>query len=176
MESKRDRELGALEKMFTNLLRGKRSIPSSVPQSAPLEQLPSGAAGRKPEVIVGLHLGTTYSSCAYVDKFKPSAIFTDHNWPGELLERDATPTAIYYRREVGKANGDLCLSSWGYMAWTEFQKDLAKDRLLRKQAATKANVLSSRDMPVVGFYVTPLRHQLSTSVAGLHLHQIFPRA
>jgi len=171
MESKRDRELGALEKMFTNLLRGKRSIPSSVPQSPPLQQLPSGAAGRKPEVIepkviVGLHLGTTYSSFAYAHKFTPSPIFTCHDWPGVESKRDATPTAIYYKPEVGKANGDLCFSSWGYMAWTEFEKDLPAMRNLREQAATNANVLSSRDMPVVGFYVTPLRHHLSSSDAG----------
>ncbi|CAK9197202.1 unnamed protein product [Sphagnum jensenii] len=170
MESKRDRELGALEKMFTNLLRGKWSIPSSVPQSAPLEQLPSGAAGRKPEVIearviVGLHLGTTYSSFAYAHKFTPSPIFTCDDWPGEELKRDATPTAIYYKPEVGKANGDLCFNSWGYMAGTEFEKDLAEMRILQEQAPTSVN-LSSRDMPVVGFYVTPLRHHLSRSDAG----------
>ncbi|CAM6014027.1 unnamed protein product [Sphagnum balticum] len=49
MESKRDRELGALERKFTNFLRGKRSIPSSVPESVLLQQLPSGASGKKPE-------------------------------------------------------------------------------------------------------------------------------
>ncbi len=49
MESKRDRELGALERKLTNFLRGNRSIPSSVPQSALLQQLPSGASGKKPE-------------------------------------------------------------------------------------------------------------------------------
>jgi hypothetical protein len=172
MESKRNRELGALQKKFTNFLRGKRSIPSSVPQSAPPQQLPSGAAGRKPEVIeprvlVGLHLGTTDSSFAYAHEFKPSPIFTfDDYWPGEKLKGDATPTALYYKPEVGKANGDLCFSSWGYMAWTELQKDVAATRNPQAQAAINANVLSSRDMPVVGFYVTPLRHHLSTSDAG----------
>jgi hypothetical protein len=35
MESKRDRELGVLERKFTNVLRGKRSVPSSVPISTP---------------------------------------------------------------------------------------------------------------------------------------------
>ncbi len=97
----------------------------------------------------------------------PSPIVTfDDYWPGEYWKRDATPTAIYYKPEVGKANGDLCFSSWGCMACKEFQKDLAAMRNLPKQAATNANVLSSRDMPVVGFYVTPLRHHLSTSDAG----------
>ncbi|CAK9860840.1 unnamed protein product [Sphagnum jensenii] len=171
MESNRDRELGALERMFTNLLRRKRSIPSSVPQSPPLQQLPSGAARRKPEVIeprviVGLHLGNTYSSFAYARKFTSSHNFTCHDWPGDDWKRGATPTAIYYKPEVGKANGDLCFSSWGYMAWTEFEKDLPEMRNLREQAATNANVLSSRNMPVVGFYVTPLRHHLSSSDAG----------
>jgi hypothetical protein len=52
------------------------------------------------------------------------------------------------------------------MAWTEFEKDLAEMRNLREEAATNMNVLSSCDMPVVGFYVTPLRHHLSTSDAG----------
>ncbi len=150
MESKRDRALGALE---------------------PLQQLPSGAAGRNPEVVeprvlAGLHLGTTYSSYACAHPFKPSPIVTCYGWPGQDLERDATPTAIYYKPEVGKPNGDLCFSSWGYMAWTEFQKDLATMRKLREKAATNANVLSSRDMPVVGFYVTPFRHHLSTSDVG----------
>ncbi|CAK9197145.1 unnamed protein product [Sphagnum troendelagicum] len=182
MESKRDRELGALEKMFTNLLRGKRSIPSSVPQSAPLQQLPSGAAGRKPEVIeptvlVGLHLGTTYSSFAYAHKSNPestpSPIFTCHDWPGVKSKRDATPTAIYYKPQVGKANGDLCFRSWGYMAWTEFEKDLPAMLNLREQAATNeneaatnGNVLSSGKIPVVGSYVTPLRQHVSGSDAG----------
>ncbi|CAM6014030.1 unnamed protein product [Sphagnum balticum] len=153
-------------------LRRKKSFPSSVPQSASLYQLRRGAARRKPEVIeprvlVGLHLGTTHSSYAYAHPFKPSPIVTCYDyWPGEDLKRDATPTAIYYKPEVGKANGDLCFSSWGYMAWTEFQDDLAAMRNLPEQAATNANVLSSRDMPVVGFYVTPLRHQLSSSDAG----------
>ncbi len=153
-------------------LRGKKSFPSSVPQSPPLQQLRRGATRRKPEVIgprvlVGLHLGTTHSSYAYAHEFNPSPIVTCYDyWPGEDLKRDATPTAIYYKPEVGTANGDLCFSSWGYMAWTEFQKDLAAMRNLREQAATNANVLSSRDMPVVGFYVTPLRHQLSSSDAG----------
>jgi len=155
MESKRDRELGALDKKFTNFLRGKRSIPSSVPQSAPLQHRPSGAAGRKseviePKVLVGLHLGTSYSSYAYAHEFKPSPIVTfDDYWPGEYWKRDATPTAIYYKPEVGKANVDLCFSSWGCMACKEFQKHLAAMRNLPKQAATNANVLSSRDMPVV---------------------------
>jgi hypothetical protein len=52
------------------------------------------------------------------------------------------------------------------MAWAEFEQDLAEMRNLQGQAATNSNVLSSRDMPVVGFYVTPLRHQLSSSDAG----------
>ncbi|KAH9548261.1 hypothetical protein CY35_11G078900 [Sphagnum magellanicum] len=172
MESKRDRELGASEKKFPMFLRGKKSFPTSAPQSAPLQQLRRGAARRKPEVIeprvlVGLHLGTTHSSYAYAHGFKPSPIVTCYDyWPGEDLKRDATPTAIYYKPEVGTANGDLCFSSWGYMAWAEFQKDLEAMRNLREQAATNGNVLSSRDMPVVGFYVTPLRHQLSSSDAG----------
>ncbi|CAK9860842.1 unnamed protein product [Sphagnum jensenii] len=147
-----------------------KSIPSSVTQSAALQQLPRGAARRKPEVIkrrvlVGLHLGTTYSSFAYAHKFTPSPIFTCDDWPGVESKSEATPTAIYYKPQVGKANGDLCFSSWGSMAWTEFQKDLGTLRNLREQAATNGNVLSSRDMPVVGFYVTPLRHHLSTSDA-----------
>ncbi|KAH8948049.1 hypothetical protein BDL97_11G076000 [Sphagnum fallax] len=172
MESKRDTELGAPEKKFPVFLRGKKSFPSSVPQSAPLQQLRRGAARRKPEVIgprvlVGLHLGTTHSSYAYAHKFKPSTIVTCYDyWPGEDLKRDATPTAIYYKPEVGKPNGDLCFSSWGYMAWTEFENDLEAMRKLREQAATNANVLSSRDMPVAGYYVTPLRHQLWSSDAG----------
>ncbi|KAH8948065.1 hypothetical protein BDL97_11G076600 [Sphagnum fallax] len=170
MESKRDRELGALEKMFTNLLRGMWSIPSSVPQSAPLQQLPRGAAGRKPEVIeprviVGLHLGTTDSSFAYAHKFKPSPIFTCDDWPGVRSKRDATPTAIYYKPEVGKGNGDLCFNSWGYMAGTEFQKEFAEMRILREQAATNVH-LSSLHMPVGGFYATPSRYHLSSSDAG----------
>jgi hypothetical protein len=172
MESKRDRELGAPEKKFPMFLRGRKSFPSSVPQSAPLQQLRRGAARSKPEVIeprvlVGLHLGTTHSSYAYAQECKPSPIVTCYDyWPGEDFKCDATPTAIYYKPEVGKANGDLCFSSWGYMAWTEFQQDLAAIRNLREQAATNGNVLSSRDMPVVGFYVTPLRHRLSTSDAA----------
>jgi len=120
----------------------------------------------EPRILVGLHLGTTYSSFAYADKFKPSPIFTCYDWPGEELKRDATPTAIYYKPEVGKANDDLCFSSWGYMASTEFEKDLEAMRNLREQAATDVNVLSSRDMPVVGSYVTPLRYPLSGSNAG----------
>jgi hypothetical protein len=170
MESKKNRQPRAFVKKIANCFQGQRSIPSSVPQSPPLQQLPSGAAGRKPEVIdprvlVGLHLGTTHSSYAYAYEFKPSRIFTCDDWPGEELKRDATPTAIYYKPEVGKANGDLCFSSWGYMAGTEFEKDLAEMRILREQAATNVN-LSSRDMPVVGFYVTPLRHHLSSSDGG----------
>ncbi len=51
MESKRDRELGAFQRKFTNFLRGRRSVPSSVPQSAPLQELPSGASGKKPECL-----------------------------------------------------------------------------------------------------------------------------
>jgi hypothetical protein len=120
----------------------------------------------EPRILVGLHLGTTYSSFAYAHEFKPSPIFTCYDWPGEELKRDGTPTAIYYKPEVGKANDDLCFSSWGYMASTEFEKDLEAMRNLREQAATDVNVLSSRDMPVVGFYVTPLRHHLSGSNAG----------
>jgi hypothetical protein len=120
-----------------------------------------------PTVLVGLHLGTAYSSFAYAHKFNPESVRTNYDSPGEgSLSRDATLTAIYYKPEVGKANGDFCPSSWGYMAWKEFQNDLAAMRNLREQAATNANVLSSRDMPVVGFYVTPLRHHRSTSDAG----------
>jgi hypothetical protein len=157
MEFQRDIELGAAEKDIPTFLRGKKSFPSSVPQSANIE----------PRVLVGLHLGTNHSSYAYAHEFKPSPIVTCYDyWPGEDLKRDATPTAIYYKPEVGKRNGHLWFSSWGYMAWTEFQKDLAAMRNLREQAATHANVLSSRDMPVVGFYVTPLRHHLSTSDEG----------
>jgi hypothetical protein len=94
MESKRDREQGALERKFTNFLRGKRSIPSS----ALLQQLPSGASGKKPEVveprvIVGLHLATTYSSFAYAHKSNPESIRTNYHWPGDEFNRDATPTA-----------------------------------------------------------------------------------
>ncbi|CAM6014028.1 unnamed protein product [Sphagnum balticum] len=60
------------------------------------------------------------------------------------------------------------------MASTEFEKDLEAMRNLREQAATNANVLSSRDMPVVGFYVTPLRHHLSGSNAGPSSASDFP--
>jgi hypothetical protein len=114
----------------------------------------------EPRVLVGLHLGTTYSSFAYPDKSNPESIGTNYDPPRERVSRDATLTAIYYKPEVGSANVDLCFRSWGYMAWTEFEKDLAEMRNLREQAATNVTVLSSRDMPVVGFYVTPLRHHL----------------
>jgi hypothetical protein len=112
MQSKRDRELGASEKKFPMFWRGKKSVPSS----APLQQLPGGAAGRKPEVIeprviVGLHLGTTYSSFSYAHKFRPSPTFTCYDWPGRESKGDAIPTAIYYKPEVGKPNGDLCFNS-----------------------------------------------------------------
>jgi hypothetical protein len=120
----------------------------------------------EPRVLVGLHLGTTHSSFAYAHEVIPSPIFTCYDWLGEEWKRDAIPTAIYYKPDVGKANGDLCFSSWGYMASTEFEKDLEAMRNLREQAATDVNVLSSRDMPVVGSYVTPLRHHLSRSNAG----------
>ncbi|CAK9860836.1 unnamed protein product [Sphagnum jensenii] len=156
MESKRDRELDAPEEEFQTFLRGNKSFPSSVPQSTKIVR----------RLLVGLHLGTTHSSYAYEDVFNRSGIVTCSDyWPGEVLKRNTTPTAIYYKPEVGQANGDLWFSSWGYMVWTEFQKDLAAMRNLREQAATDVNVLSSRDMPVVGFYVTPLRHHLSSSAA-----------
>ncbi|KAH9548265.1 hypothetical protein CY35_11G079000 [Sphagnum magellanicum] len=166
MESKGDRELGPTANKFLMNLFARKSIPSSVPQSAPLQQLPRGAARRKLRVLVGLHLGTTYSSFAYSDQIKGFPIFTCDDWPGGECKRHATPTAIYYKPEVGKANGDLRFSSWGYMAWAEFKKDLAEMRNLQGQAATNSNVLSSRHIPVVGFYVTPLRHHLWTSKAG----------
>jgi hypothetical protein len=162
MESKRDREPRAFQRKFTNFLRGRRSMPSSVL----LQQLPSGASGKKPRVIVGLHLGTTYSSFAYAHKSNPESIRTNYYWPGDELNRDATPTAIYYKPKVSRANGDLCFSSWGYMARNEFDRDLAAVRKLRKQAATNGNVLSSSEMPVVGSYVTPLRQHVSGSDAG----------
>jgi hypothetical protein len=166
MESKRDRELGALERKFTNFFRGKRSIRSSVSLSAPLQQLPSGAAGRKPRVLVGLHLGTNFSHFAYAHEFKSSPIFTCLDWPGEESKIEATFTAIYYKPAVGKANGDLRFSSWGCMAWKEYHKDLAAVQELQKQAAANGNVLSSGEMPVVGSYVTPLKQRLSGSDAG----------
>jgi hypothetical protein len=166
MESKRDRELGPTANKFLLNLFARKSIPSSVPQSPPLQQLPRGAARRKLRVLVGLHLGTTYSSFAYSDQIKGFPIFTCDDWPGGECKRHATPTAIYYKPEVGKANGDLRFSGWGYMAWAEFKKDLAEMRNLQGQAATNSNVLSSRHIPVVGFYVTPLRHHLWTSKAG----------
>jgi hypothetical protein len=115
---------------------------------------------------VGLHLGTHFSHFAYAHEFKPSPIFTCHDWPGKESKREATLTAIYYKPEVGKVNGDVCFNSWGYMASTEFEKDLAAMRNLREQAATDVNVLSSRDMLVVGSYVTLLRHHLSGKDAG----------
>jgi hypothetical protein len=43
----RQRELGALERKFTNFLQGRRSIPSSVPQSALVQELHSGASRKK---------------------------------------------------------------------------------------------------------------------------------
>jgi len=100
-----------------NFRRGKKSIPTSVPQSAPLEQLPSGAGGRRPEVVeprllVGLYLGPSYSSFAFARKSNPPEIFECAHWPGEPFHRGATPTAIYYKPEVRTANGDLCFSSW----------------------------------------------------------------
>ncbi|CAK9197194.1 unnamed protein product [Sphagnum jensenii] len=86
MESKRDRELGAPEEEFQTFLRGNKSFPSSVSPSTKIV----------PRVLVGLHLGTTHSSYAYADEFKPSPIVTCSDyWPGEDLKRDATPTAIY---------------------------------------------------------------------------------
>ncbi|CAK9197147.1 unnamed protein product [Sphagnum troendelagicum] len=115
-----------------NFRRGKKSIPPSVPQSAPREQLPSGAGGRRPEVVeqrllVGLHLGPSYSSFDFA-RSNPPEIFDCANWPGEPFHRDATPTAIYYKPEVGTANGDLCFRSWGYTARKELEEDLAAVR------------------------------------------------
>jgi hypothetical protein len=51
------------------------------------------------------------------------------------------------------------------MAGTEFEKEIEEMRILQEQAATNVN-FSSRHMPVVGLYVTPLRHHLSTSDEG----------
>jgi len=170
MESKKNRQPRALLKKVANVFQRQWSILSSVPRSAPLQQLPSGAAGRKPEVIgprvlVGLHLGTIYSSFSYAQKFTPSPIFACRDWPGVASKRGATPTAIYYKPEVGKANGDLCFSSWGNMAWTEFEEDFRAMRILQEQAATNVN-MPSRHMPVVGFLVTLQGYDPSSSDAG----------
>jgi hypothetical protein len=120
----------------------------------------------KPRVLVGLHLGPSYSSFAFARESNPQKIFDCAHWPGELFPRDTIPTAIYYKPKVGTANGDLSFSSWGRMAQSDFEEDLASVRELQQQAATNGNVLSSGEMPVVGSYVTPLRQHLSGSDAG----------
>jgi hypothetical protein len=120
----------------------------------------------EPRVLVGLHLGTPHSSFAYAHRSNPESIGTNYDSPGAGLNREATLTAIYYKPEVGTANGDLFFSSWGVMAHYEFERDLAAVRNLRLQTRTNLNVLSSGEMPVVGSYVMPLRHHLSGSDAG----------
>jgi hypothetical protein len=120
----------------------------------------------EPTVLVGLHLGTIHSSFAYAHKSNPDSIGTNYDSPGEGLNRDATLTALYYKPEVGTANGDLFLSSWGVMAHYEFHRDLAAVGKVREQTRANVNVLCSGEMPVVGFYVTPLKHHLSSSDAG----------
>ncbi len=115
---------------------------------------------------MGLHLGTPHSSFAYAHRSNPESIGTNYDSPGAGLNREATLTAIYYKPEVGTANGDLFFSSWGVMAHYEFERDLAAVRNLRLQTRTNLNVLSSGEMPVVGSYVMPLRHHLSGSDAG----------
>ncbi len=109
-----------------NFRRGKKSIPTSVPQSAPLEQLPSGAGGRRPEVVeprllVGLHLGPSYSSVAFA-RSNPLEIFDCANC--STVTQPPRPSTTH----LGTANGDLCFSSWGYMAPKEFEEEMAAVR------------------------------------------------
>ncbi len=132
----------------------------------PLQLPPSGAGGRKQEVVVGLHLGTSYSSYAFAHKSNPEVIITNYDSPSEPFRNAATLTAIYYKPEVGVENGDLHFRSWGYEARKEFTKDLAAVRKLRQQAATSVNVQSSGEIPVLGFYITPLKQHVSSSDAG----------
>ncbi len=132
----------------------------------PLQLPPSGARGRKQEAVVGLHLGTSYSSYAFARKSNPEVIITNYVSPSEPFRNAAILTAIYYKPEVGVENGDLHFRSWGYEARKEFTKDLAAVRKLRQQAATSVNVQSSGEMPVLGFYITPLKQHVSSSDAG----------
>ncbi|CAK9860837.1 unnamed protein product [Sphagnum jensenii] len=132
----------------------------------PLQLPPSGAGGRKQEAVVGLHLGTSYSSYAFARKSNPEVIITNYVSSSEPFRNAAILTAIYYKPEVGVENGDLHFRSWGYEARKEFTKDLAAVRKLRQQAATSVNVQSSGEMPVLGFYITPLKQHVSSSDAG----------